>query len=74
MSDRIQNASVLLLARFPLKRAVAVAEQAFENDLRIDLHGKRFSRRFPRDRVDVRATVSVIADARVAHVLDSKLN
>ncbi len=41
LRDRVENAAVFLLARQPLGRAAAIAEQALEDDARIDFHRQR---------------------------------
>jgi hypothetical protein len=62
---RIEDAPVLAQAREPLLGigGVAVAEEALEHDARLRLH--RHGRRLvaPRDRVEVRAAVALLADA-----------
>ena len=72
---RVENAVAGGAARVPLVRRAAVAVEALEHELRVDLVRQRLVRRRPRHRVRVGAAVSPAADAGVgAGVLDGQLD
>src|SRR5690606_8518952 len=74
LGDRVQDAALLRAPRRPCLGRAAVAEQALEHDLWIDLHRQRPCRGLPRDRIRVYAAIALAAAARVrAGILDGEL-
>src|SRR5206468_340727 len=70
-NDFVQNAAIDLYSSSPFFGSAPIAEQALENASRIHLMRQRLGGGSPRDRVGVRATVSVIAGpCIVAWILD----
>ena len=73
LGHRIEDAAVLFRAGLALLRRATVAEQALEDEPGIVLGRQRRCRRFPRDGIQIRAGIAVLALARQKVQIDAQL-